>query len=140
MSDGRPDRETGGGASPRQRASNPGDVSSVGVGGLTLGGGIGWLVRKHGLTIDNLRSVDIVTADGRLIPASAGEHPDLFWALRDGGGNFGIATAFQFELHPVGTIVGGAIVYPATAQVLWAHAEQAVVALDGPLAHGQTET
>ena len=104
-------------------ATSAGDTASVGVGGLTLGGGIGWMVRKHGLTIDNLLSAELVTADGRLVRASAEEHPDLFWALRGGGGNFGVATAFQFRLSPVGTILGGGIIYPATAEVLsgWAH-------------------
>ncbi|HEX6506591.1 MAG TPA: FAD-binding oxidoreductase [Chloroflexota bacterium] len=90
-----------------------GDTGTVGVGGLTTGGGIGWLVRKHGLTIDCLLAVDIVTADGRLLRASKDENPDLFWAVRGGGGNFGIITAFEFRAHPVGMIVGGAIFYDA---------------------------
>ncbi len=91
-----------------------GDTGSVGVGGLTVGGGIGWLVRKYGLTIDSLQSVDIVTADGQLRRASAEENPDLFWAVRGGGGNFGIVTSFEFRAHPVGTIIGGAIIYDAS--------------------------
>src|SRR6185295_14998534 len=95
-------------------ATSAGDTASVGLGGLTLGGGIGWMVRKYGLAIDNLLSVELVTADGRLLRASAEEHSDLFWALRGGGGNFGVATAFQFRLQPAGTILGGAVVYPAT--------------------------
>jgi FAD/FMN-containing dehydrogenase len=85
---------------------------AVGGGGLIMGGGIGWMVRKHGLTIDHLLSVDVVTADGRLVTAGADAHPDLFWAVR-GGGNAGIATAFELQLHPAGTILGGAGFYAA---------------------------
>ena len=107
-----------------------GDVSSVGIGGLTLGGGIGWLARKHGLTIDNLLSVDLVTADGQLVTASADEHPDLFWALRGGGGNFGIITAFTFRLHRVATIYGGGIIHPATPDVVRAYLDAADAAPD----------
>jgi FAD/FMN-containing dehydrogenase len=95
-----------------------GDVGSVGVAGLTLGGGIGWLVRKHGMTIDALVSVDIVTADGHLINASEDEHQDLFWAVRGGGGNFGVVTRFQFKLYPVDTVLGGALFMPLTRDVL----------------------
>ncbi len=95
-----------------------GDVGSVGIAGLTLGGGIGWLVRKHGLTIDALVSVDIVTADGHLINASEDEHQDLFWAVRGGGGNFGVVTRFQFKLYPVDMILGGALFMPLTRDVL----------------------
>ena len=95
-----------------------GDTGSVGIGGLTLGGGIGWLVRKYGLAIDSLLAVEIVTADGRQMTASPDSHPDLFWAVRGGGGNFGVVTRFQFRLHPVGEILGGAIFLPATRDVL----------------------
>lgn len=95
-----------------------GDTGSVGIAGLTLGGGIGWLARKHGLTIDALVAVDIVTADGRLLTASADEHSDLFWAVRGGGGNFGVVTRFQFRLYPVDQILGGALFMPVTRDVL----------------------
>ena len=95
-----------------------GDTGSVGIGGLTLGGGIGWLVRKYGLAIDSLVSVEIVTADGRIVIASATENPDLFWAVRGGGGNFGVVTRFQFRLHPVSTVLAGALFLPPTRDAL----------------------
>ena len=95
-----------------------GDTGSVGIAGLTLGGGIGWLVRKYGLAIDALRAVEIVTADGRILTASEEVHPDLFWAVRGGGGNFGIVTRFRYELYPVEGIFGGALFMPATPEVL----------------------
>jgi hypothetical protein len=91
-----------------------GDTGTVGIGGITLGGGVGFLVRKYGLTIDNLLAAEIVTADGQLLHVDAESHPDLFWAIRGGGGNFGVVTRFQFRLHPVDMIVGGMLFLPAT--------------------------
>ena len=87
-----------------------GAVSTTGVGGLTLGGGLGWLMAKCGMAMDNVRAVDLVLADGSLVRASATEHPDLFWAVRGGGGNFGVAASFEFQLHSIGPIVTGGIV------------------------------
>jgi FAD/FMN-containing dehydrogenase len=99
-------------------ATGFGDTGSVGIGGITLGGGVGYLVRKHGLTIDDLLAADVVTADGTPLRADADSHPDLFWAIRGGGGNFGVATRLQFRLHPVGTVTGGMLVLPATPDVI----------------------
>ena len=102
-------------------ATTGGIVGHTGVGGLSLGGGIGWLMRKHGLTIDNLLAAEIVTATGEIVRASADDNPDLFWAIRGGGGNFGVVTSFRFGLHPVGPVVmAGPVFWAAedTAEVL----------------------
>jgi FAD/FMN-containing dehydrogenase len=94
-------------------ATTGGFVATTGIAGLTLGGGIGWLARKHGTACDNLLSVDVVTASGEIMTASATEHPELFWGLRGGGGNFGIVTSFEYRLHPVGpTVLAGGVVHP----------------------------
>src|SRR5262245_9826289 len=93
-------------------ATPMGYLSTTGIAGLTLGGGYGWLARSYGLASDNLRSVDLVTADGRYLTASVTEHPDLFWGVRGGGGNFGIVSSFEYQLHPVGLVLGGVMIYP----------------------------
>ena len=93
-------------------ATTTGIVSTTGLAGLTLGGGIGWLMGKYGLTIDNLRSVEIVTAEGKRLKASATQEPDLFWTVRGGGGNFGIVTSFEFQLHPLGPVLAGMVLHP----------------------------
>lgn len=115
---------------PHGLGLSTGDTATVGIGGLALGGGIGWMVRKYGLTIDSLNSVELVTADGRLVVASKDENPDLFWALGGGGGNFGVVTGFEFRLQQVGPVLGGVLVLPATNEVLSGYASYALNAPD----------
>jgi FAD/FMN-containing dehydrogenase len=112
-------------------AITTGDTSTVGMGGLVTGGGIGYMARKYGLTIDNLVSAQVVTADGIVRTASANEHPDLFWAIRGGGGNFGIVTEFELQLAPVETVLGGVIVLPATREVVRGYLDYIADAPDG---------
>jgi FAD/FMN-containing dehydrogenase len=96
--------------------STGGVVSTTGIAGLTLGGGLGWLMGKHGMAVDSLRAVELVTAAGEVVRASADEHPDLFWAVRGGGGNFGVATWLEYELYPVGPmVIGGLVAHPLAA-------------------------
>jgi hypothetical protein len=95
-----------------------GDTGSVGIGGITSGGGIGYLVRKHGMTIDSVLAAEVVTADGQVRTVDADHEPDLFWAIRGGGGNAGVVTRFRFQLQPVATVVGGILVLPATAETV----------------------
>jgi len=111
-------------------ATGFGDTGSVGIGGITLGGGVGFLVRKYGLTIDDLLAAEIVTADGELLYVDSDTHPDLFWAIRGGGGNFGVATRFKFRLHEVDTIVGGMLILPATNEVIASFVAEAEAAPD----------
>jgi FAD/FMN-containing dehydrogenase len=99
-------------------ATGLGDTASVGLAGITLGGGIGYLVRKHGLTIDDLLGAEVVTADGEILEVDEDTHPDLFWALRGGGGNFGVATRLRFRLQEVGDVVGGMLILPASAELI----------------------
>jgi FAD/FMN-containing dehydrogenase len=95
-----------------------GDTASVGIGGITTGGGIGYLVRKHGLTIDSVLAAEVVTADGEILTVDEAHHPDLFWAIRGGGGNLGVVTRFHYRLHPVDGVVGGILVLPATSETV----------------------
>jgi FAD/FMN-containing dehydrogenase len=111
-------------------ATGFGDARSVGLGGITLGGGVGYLSRKHGLTIDHLLAADVITADGRLLRTDAETHPDLFWAIRGGGGNFGVVTRFHFRLHELDGIVGGDLVLPATPDVIASFIAEAEAAPD----------
>ncbi|NUO55661.1 MAG: FAD-binding oxidoreductase [Hamadaea sp.] len=99
-------------------ATGFGDTGSVGIGGITVGGGIGFLARKYGLTIDNLLAAEVVTADGRILRVDAENHPELFWAIRGGGGNFGVVTKFHYRLHELGDFVGGMLMQPATPEVI----------------------
>src|SRR5262245_36386285 len=92
-----------------------GAVSTTGIAGYTLGGGLGWLMSKYGLAADNLLGVELVTTNGEVLDVDASSHPNLFWALRGGGGNFGVATSFTYRLHPLQTIVGGLIAHPIGA-------------------------
>ena len=115
-------------AGARGLATGFGDTASVGIGGITLGGGIGYLARKYGLTIDDLVAADVVTADGRIRRVDADNDPDLFWAIRGGGGNFGIVTRFQFRLHQLDEIVGGMLMLPATPDVIASAINQAEAA------------
>ena len=105
-----------------------GDAGSVGIGGITLAGGIGFLVRKHGLTMDDLLAAELVTADGGLVRTSEESEPDLFWAIRGGEGNFGVATRFQLRLHEISEIVGGMLILPATPEVITGFVEAAEAA------------
>jgi FAD/FMN-containing dehydrogenase len=105
-------------AAPHGLAVGFGDAATVGIGGLTLGGGAGYLVRKHGLTIDHLLGAEVVTADGRVLEVDADTYPDLFWAIRGGGGNFGVVTRFDYRLHQVDLVTGGMLALPATPETV----------------------
>ena len=117
---------------PHGLATTGGLISSTGVGGLTLGGGLGWMMRRHGLACDNVLAVEIVTADGQVRRASATENPDLFWGIRGGGGNFGVVTTFEFKLHPMTTLYAGMLVFPGpqAPQVLRRYRDLAMAAPD----------
>jgi FAD/FMN-containing dehydrogenase len=111
-------------------ATGFGDTSSVGIGGITLAGGIGYLVRKHGLTIDDLLAAEVVTASGDVLQVDEASHPDLFWAIRGGGGNFGVATRYKLRLHEVPHVVGGMLFLPATPEVIVSLIEETTIAPD----------
>lgn len=119
-----------GAAAERGLATGFGDTGSVGLGGITTGGGIGYLVRKHGLTIDSLLAAEVVTADGSVLEVDHERHPDLFWAIRGGGGNFGVVTRFKFRLHALPGIFGGLLVLPATADTIAGFLDAAAAAPD----------
>jgi FAD/FMN-containing dehydrogenase len=99
-------------------ATTTGTCATVGMGGSTLGGGIGWLMGRFGATVDNLLAAEVVTAEGRILNTSADQHPDLFWAIRGGGGNFGIVTTFTYQLHQLGPVLGGPLIFPMAAAEL----------------------
>ena len=115
-------------AGAHRLATGFGDTGSVGIGGLTLGGGIGFLTRRYGMTIDDLLAAEVVTAGGEILLVDGETHPDLFWAIRGGGGNFGVATRFRFRLHEVPSIVGGILMLPATPEVITSFIEEAEAA------------
>jgi len=117
-----------------------GTCSGTGIGGMTLGGGIGWLTGRFGLAIDNVLSFEVVTAEGRLLKASAEENSDLFWGLRGGGGNFGVVTAIEYQLHPMGQVLGGAILYPLSLDVLRAYFDFTSAAPDEVIAYAALAT
>lgn len=118
-------------ASPYGLVLSTGDSATVGLGGLATGGGIGFLVRKYGLTIDSLLSAEVVLADGRVVTVSEKEHPSLFWAIRGGGSNVGIVTEFTFQLARVDTVLGGALILPATRETVRGYLDYSVTAPDG---------
>ncbi|MGH7505202.1 MAG: FAD-binding oxidoreductase, partial [Longimicrobiales bacterium] len=107
-------------------ATGFGDAPSVGIGGITLGGGVGFLHRQYGLTLDSLLAAEVVTADGRILPTDASTHPDLFWAIRGGGGNFGVATRFLYRLHEVDAVYGGMLILAATADAIASFVSEAM--------------
>ena len=111
-------------------ATGFGDAGSVGIGGITLGGGVGFLARQFGLTIDSLLAAEVVTADGEVLHVDDEHHPDLFWAIRGGGGNFGVATRLHLRLHDVGRVVGGLLFLPATPETIAAFIAEAQAAPD----------